>query len=212
MPIGIPDKQTGNILVEQNWWLFFYNLSQNVLGVGAGGVGGSTGLPATALIEMASLDADADDADAVVLRAQIDRINALTALVVETETDAFALRAPIANLNSATGVMTETETDAFALRQPVSAALLLAQDGLAQIPAPAAQPVVAITPGASPFTYTAPFSGQVAVTGGTVSVISLIRQGTTVATGLTVGLFPVSRLDQVQITYAVAPTMTLLPS
>lgn len=52
-------------------------------------------------------------------------------------------------------------------------------------PVPAAQPVQAVTPGASPFTYTALANGLLSVTGGAVSLVSIIRQGVTVATGIT---------------------------
>ena len=181
-PLGkvLPD---GKLVVEQNWWLFWYNLSQQVLGGGT-----STGLPASALIELGGVDSDAND------------------------TDAVALQTSMASLQKVVGALGETEVDAFALRQPVSSALVLAQDDLLPDPTPAAQPAASITVGASPFTYTAPAAGQVAVTGGTVSAIALIRQGTTVATGLTVGMFPVARLDQIKVTYTVAPTMTFLPS
>lgn len=52
-------------------------------------------------------------------------------------------------------------------------------------PVPAAQPVQAVTPGASPFTYTALANGLLSVTGGAVSSASIIRQGVSVATGIT---------------------------
>lgn len=54
-----------------------------------------------------------------------------------------------------------------------------------QDPAPSAQPVQAVTPGASPFTYAALANGVLSVTGGSVSSVSIIRQGVTVATGIT---------------------------
>lgn len=88
--------------------------------------------------------------------------------------------------------------------------VLLLQDAL-QDPIPRAQPVQSVTLTGSPFTYTAAFDGTIVLTGGTVSAIALIRQGASVATGLSAGLFPLSRLDQLQITYSVAPTMTFLP-
>lgn len=90
--------------------------------------------------------------------------------------------------------------------------LLQSQDTpLQDVPA-RAQPAQSVTPSASPFTYTTAFDGTLVVTGGTVSVIALIRQGVSIATGLTIGLFPLRRLDQLQITYSVAPTVTFLPS
>lgn len=50
--------------------------------------------------------------------------------------------------------------------------------------APFAKPAQTITPGVSPFTYTALANGLLSVTGGAVSAVSIIRQGITVATGI----------------------------
>ena len=75
-----------------------------------------------------------------------------------------------------------------------------------------AQPVAAITPGASPYTYTSSFDGAVIVNGGTVSAIAFSRDGTTFfTTGQTAGMFPMSRGDALKVTYTVAPTMTFAP-
>ena len=93
----------------------------------------------------------------------------------------------------------------------LSPVFVLQDEFLPDPPAAQAAPVASITVTASPFTYTAPFAGNVAVTGGTVSAITLIRQSTSVATGLTVGLISVSRGDQVQVTYSVTPTLTFIP-
>lgn len=54
-------------------------------------------------------------------------------------------------------------------------------------PVPAAQPVQTVTAGASPFTYTALADGVLSITAGSVSNVSIIRQGVTVATGITSG-------------------------
>lgn len=51
-------------------------------------------------------------------------------------------------------------------------------------PAPAAQPVQPVTPGASPFIYRALANGVLSVTGGAVSNVTVIRQGVSVATGI----------------------------
>jgi hypothetical protein len=171
------------VLIEQNWWLFLYGLAQQVLGGGT-----SSGLPATALIELGNLEGDAQDADAI------------------------ALRQPVSNLGVQLWGMGETEVDAFALRSPLAQALILAQDRVLPDPVPMAQPVQAITPGASPYTYTLPFSGSVAVTGGTVSAIAIVRQGTSIATGVTTGVIPASRGDGIKVTYTGTPTMTFLPT
>lgn len=79
-------------------------------------------------------------------------------------------------------------------------------------PAQAPDPSAAISVGVSPFLYTPTASGNVAVTGGTVSSIAVLRQGVEVTTGLTSGLIPVSVGDQVIVTYSIMPTMTFLPT
>jgi hypothetical protein len=119
--------------------------------------------------------------------------------------DTAALRQPIENLQ--VGL-----EDALPSPLPdTSAALLLAQCDDLVPAAPVAQPFLALTPGASPWGYTALFSGSVAITGGTVSDIALARQGTSIATGLIAGLIPVSRGDTVTVTYSVVPTATFIP-
>lgn len=71
-----------------------------------------------------------------------------------------------------------------AYRQISNLAALVANIPL-QDSTPAAQPVQAVTPGASPYTYTALANGVLSVTGGSVSSVSIIRQGVSVATGIT---------------------------
>jgi len=116
--------------------------------------------------------------------------------------DTAALRQPIANL----ALLGIEPSD-----PPVQPPYFLLEPLLPD-PVPQAQPVTVVSVGGSPFTYTASFTGLAVITGGTVSLISLVRQGTTVATGLTTGLFPLSRLDQLVITHTGAPTMTFLPT
>lgn len=74
-------------------------------------------------------------------------------------------------------------------------------------------PIAAITPGASPYTYTAPAAGSVVITGGTTSSIQLKRGATTISIGTTTpGVVPVSAGDQVITTYSVVPTaMSFVP-
>jgi predicted Rossmann-fold nucleotide-binding protein len=72
----------------------------------------------------------------------------------------------------------------------------------------ATAPLAALTPGASPYTYVASDNGRVVVQGGTVSLIELGRKGSFVTTGLTAGVVPVSRGDQLRVTYTVVPNMT----
>ena len=142
------------------------------------------GLNAAAVIALDEIDSDAADADASVLGL------------------------PISNLQRQ--VLESPQVTSNDLPD-IARALLWGQDILWQDPPAAAQPVVPITPGASPYSYTAPFWGSVAVTGGTVSAIAISRQGTSIATGLTVGVFPVARGDVLTVTYSVAPTITFIP-
>lgn len=66
---------------------------------------------------------------------------------------------------------------------------------------------LAVTPGASPFKYTAPEDGNLIVSGGNVSAITLTRSGTVIPTGATAGPIPMAKNDLATITYTVAPTL-----
>lgn len=67
--------------------------------------------------------------------------------------------------------------------------------------------------GASPYTYTNNTGTPVMlyVAGGTVSSITIARQGAALTTGFTAGAFRLAQNDSVTITYTVAPTLTLVP-
>jgi hypothetical protein len=70
----------------------------------------------------------------------------------------------------------------------------------------------AVTPGASPYTYQATRKGQLIVNGGTVTAISVSRNGSTFyTTGMTQGVFQLDFQDFIRITYTVAPTLTFFP-
>lgn len=66
---------------------------------------------------------------------------------------------------------------------------------------------------ASPATYTnttgAPI--MVYVAGGTVSAITIARQGSALTTGFTSGAFRLAQNDSIVVTYTVAPTLTVVP-
>lgn len=163
----------GTVTIDHNWWLLFYNLCLQVLGISAGSI------PADALIDLESVDIDAVGTD--ITAVQRSTWNALLA--------------------SADHLM-EVSPDI---------ARLLAQDTLLPDPIPQAQPVVTITVGGSPFTYTASFAGTVVVTGAVTS-LTFKRQGTSVALGLTDGVFPLSRADQLVVAYSsTTPVMTFIP-
>lgn len=70
------------------------------------------------------------------------------------------------------------------------------------------------TPSGSPWVYqnTASSRVQVAVSGGTVTLIEFSRDGTTwVPCGLLAGLVTLNPSDRVRVTYAVAPTVNVIP-
>jgi hypothetical protein len=68
-----------------------------------------------------------------------------------------------------------------------------------------------VTPGASPYTFTANRDGFLIVQGGTVSRIDYIRLASTVQIGVVAGLFPVQLGDGIKVTYTVVPTVTFIP-
>ena len=69
--------------------------------------------------------------------------------------------------------------------------------------------IAAITPGASPYTYTNAdnYPEQVQVLGGTVSAIAFVRDTVETDLGLTSGVLMLEPGDAVKVTYSVAPTM-----
>jgi hypothetical protein len=146
------------------------------------GLGTGQGLPASALQDLAAADTDAADSDAIALRRTIDNLKLQVFDDQLTTTDPALYKA-----------------------------LLLAQEPLLPDPPALAQPVAAITPTGSVFTYTAPAWGVVVINGGAVTVIAIKRQGTSITTGLTDAVIPLARFDQVLVTYTVAPTMTFIP-
>lgn len=76
----------------------------------------------------------------------------------------------------------------------------------------ASGPAAPITLGPSPFTYQAPTGGSLIIQGGTVSMVSLTRDGVTnFNTGQTQGMFPLSQRDTLIITYTGTPNLTFVP-
>lgn len=197
-------NEDGTVTIEQNWWLLLYNLALQVLGTS------SAGLPADALIDLASADADAIDADAIALRQSLSNALIQVTQPSDVDADAIALRRPLSNALVQAIQPSDVVISTNDLPD-LQRALLLAQADIQPDPVPLAQPVSAITVGASPFTYTASFAGSVAITG-SVTSISFKRQGISVATGMTTGMIPVCRYDQLVVTYpGAAPTMTFIP-
>ena len=70
-----------------------------------------------------------------------------------------------------------------------------------------------ITPGVSPYEYTAPVKGSVILSAGTVSLVEFTRDGVSYYdTGQTAGMFTLNAQDRLRITYAVLPTMVFVPT
>jgi hypothetical protein len=73
-------------------------------------------------------------------------------------------------------------------------------------------PIQSVIAGTSPYTYVAGQGGHLIVQGGTVSLVSLTRDGiNNVNTGQTQGLFPMSQGDSLIITYSSIPNLTFVP-
>src|SRR6185437_9024313 len=102
---------------------------------------GNGGIPSDALIDLASADLDAVSADTIALRQPLS--NALQQ----------AMQPPDVVIG-------------IADLPDLQRALLLAQSATEPDPVPRAQPVAAVTVGASPFTYTAPYAGSLSIVGG----------------------------------------------
>lgn len=77
----------------------------------------------------------------------------------------------------------------------------------------AAPAVAAITVGGSPFSYTANSNGNLIVSGGTVSLITLTRGTDTIiiaTSTATPRIVPISIGDTITVTYSVLPTLQFL--
>lgn len=70
--------------------------------------------------------------------------------------------------------------------------------------------IVPVTVSASPFTYTATAGGALAISGGTVSGVTLTRAGVSVP--VAVGTIPLRNGDAVAITYTATPTVNFIPT
>lgn len=74
-------------------------------------------------------------------------------------------------------------------------------------------PINAVKPSGSPFSYLASAKGSLAVSGGTVSSMTLARARVSgVPLGMTNGVVPLSQGDTVTITYSAAPTINFIPA
>lgn len=68
-----------------------------------------------------------------------------------------------------------------------------------------------VTLGASPASFVAPTAGVLYLSGGTVTALSLVRGGVSLAIGILGGSVRMRRRDSATITYLVAPTAVWVP-
>lgn len=74
-------------------------------------------------------------------------------------------------------------------------------------------PILPVVVGPSPFTYKAPYNGSLAISGGTVSAVTISRARVSgVNVGFTNGSVGVAANDLVTITYSAAPTVNFIPT
>lgn len=191
----VEQSPAGEYICNTNWYLFLYGIA----GLTVSNTPGEVAFPPSLNIPI--VDIDAGDSDI----AQSYRQIANAALQLP-DSDVALSPQSIANV-----ALQLPEQDVSSPRD-VANALQVALDDLLPDPAARAQPSSAVTLTGSPFTFTALFNGALAISAGTVSIVSIVRQGVTVATGVTAGVIPVSRSDQVVITYTGAPTVVFLPT
>ena len=76
----------------------------------------------------------------------------------------------------------------------------------------AAAPIDVVNAGASPYSYTAGFPGNLLIQGGTVSNLTLTRARVSISLSATSGFVPLAQGDIVDITYSVIPTLWFIPN
>lgn len=190
------------VIIDVNWYLLLYNLCQQALSTP------SAPIPITPADVITYGDIDVFSIDPLSTQSAVTNLQALdTQMSMALTTDIASLPRQIVNVQELL-----SDQEAIPTLRDLTNALVYGQDTLLPDVVPQAQPSQAVTVGASPYTYTALASGALAVSGGTISAISIIRQGVTVATGVISGVLPVSRRDQVTITYTVLPTVVFLPT
>ena len=173
-PIGTVSAD-GDVQINHDWWLLFYNICQQLLASGSS-------FPTIPIVESLAIEIDANAADPAALRRPIE--NLFQSIPVDPDPVPYSA---------------------------IGNALVAAQDGLLTDPVPLAQPIGNISLGASPAAYTASTAGTVYVSGGTVTGITLTRQGTTITYAATSGNFPVCRADVLTITYTSIPIAQFIP-
>lgn len=229
-PQGEPIGMSGGepITLDLNWYLWLYNLSTQVFGTA-----GSS--PATPSTQVATLDSEADSADIPQAYRQLENIAAVESQDMElvsadlqrVQRDVFNTRvveslgedlggvdvAGIARRLADIESLLQTLDGGPSLRD-LANAILLATDALLPDPPPAAGAVIPITPGSSPFTYTAIHDGTMFISGSVSSTIALSRYGVNVPLGMSDGTIPLRANDQLMLTWSggTPPTLNYLPN
>ena len=106
-PLG-RENEAGDIIIDKQWWLLLYNICAQVLGTDSGNA-----LPSTGVLELAALDADVADADAVSLRAAITNalILAQDALLQDPQQPPYLLAGYVNATNTNNTTLTGSNND-----------------------------------------------------------------------------------------------------
>ena len=117
----------------------------------------------------------------------------------------------VQNLDATVLSQAETYAENYADAQASAAQTNAQTYALQQIQQGTGAPFVALTLGASPYTYAAVAVGHLVIEGGTVTAISLTRGTQTINLPPATPLVPLDNGDAVKITYSSAPTVTWIP-
>jgi hypothetical protein len=191
--VAVVDPRTG--LISREWYMFFLSLFRTTEGI----VDADTSAPiaASMLTSLEAAVSSVEQATKLQPASVIEQIQPLLdALALELQSRALSAteqtRPVLDDLAQQIGTLPRVDPD-------VSGRVIL----------PAS-----IAVGASPYTYqnTNTYPADVVVNGGTVSAIAFSRDNATFYTvGQINGMFALSPYDFLRVTYAVVPTMTLVP-
>lgn len=111
------------------------------------------------------------------------------------------------------------ELDSFSadvpqLSRQIANLMLLALDPTPADPPPQSGAPITVTPGASPFTYTAIHDGTMFVSGTVGPILTFTRRGVNVPLGMSDGTIPMREKDQLTLTWSggTPPVLTFLPN
>lgn len=222
VPVGKAGPD-GRLLMDVNWYLFFYNLANEVLSQ-------QGAVPASQFDFLDMVDLDAAQTDVPQAYKDIANVGALqndeisladVAQLPKRDNNVQLLQqeevvsADIAGLprRDANVQSLLIEPDPGISLQQLANIILLAEEPLLQDQNPPPGAVEPIT-GTSPLNYTAVHDGTFFVSGPPTVTANVVRYGVTVPTGMTDGAIPMRKTDSVQITWSggTAPVMNFLPN